>query len=79
MAQPQAIQRERILAAQAALEKNHLMTICNAGTPTDGTTGDGVAGPGCLCIDYTNCELYQNIGTLDATVWTLISNTGSTS
>lgn len=43
----------------------------NAGAPTNGVTGAGVAGPGSLCIDTTNKKLYINTGTLASPAWTV--------
>ena len=81
MAQPQAYQRQKIMRSLNELNKSNIQVVKNAGTPIDGTSGTkvGVAGPGCLLIDTTNCELYQNIGSLVSVVWTLISNAGTTS
>jgi len=81
MAQPDAYQRQKIMSSLHELNKSNLQVVKNAGTPTDGTSGTkvGKAGPGCLLIDTTNAELYQNIGTLASPTWTIISNVGSTS
>ena len=46
--------------------------FAKAGVPTDGTSGDGVgfAGPGSLCIDVTNKDVYMNTGTKALPTWT---------
>jgi hypothetical protein len=81
MTRPHGLQLQRIMDRLKDLDDYDLMPINGAGIPTDGTsgTGAGIAGPGCLYIDRTNAELYQNIGTLASPTWTLISNEGTTS
>ena len=44
----------------------------NAGAPANGD-GNGWCGVGSLIIDDTNGDLYQNVGTLAATVWQSVS------
>jgi len=43
----------------------------NAGVPSDGTSGTGAgwAGPGSLCLDRTNGELYTNQNTKASPTW----------
>lgn len=43
-----------------------------AGAPVDGTSGTfaGIAGPGSLLIDKTNCELFINTNTKASPLWT---------
>jgi hypothetical protein len=43
----------------------------NAGVPSNGTsgTGAGFAGPGSICVDTTNGELYTNQGTKSSPTW----------
>lgn len=43
--------------------------LTNAGPPTNGVTGAGVAQPGTLLIDVTNGVIYQNTGTLALPAW----------
>jgi hypothetical protein len=47
----------------------------NAGAPSNGTsgTGAGIAGPGSLCVDTTNFNLYINAGTLASPTWKLVT------
>ena len=51
---------------------NNATVFSKAGVPTDGTSGDGVdfAGPGSLCIDVTNKDVYMNTNTLASPTWT---------
>jgi len=53
---------------------NDVVIITNAGGPTDGTsgTGAGFAGPGSLCIDYTNAVVYVNTNTKASPLWTVV-------
>jgi hypothetical protein len=71
---------ERIAAIEAAVlgdgsigvDKAHdVYIMTNAGTPVDGTSGTGVAlaGPGSLCIDFTNAVLYINTNTKASPLW----------
>jgi len=45
----------------------------NAGAPAGGYL-NGIAAKGALCIDTTTPKLYQNSGTLAATVWTSVGS-----
>jgi len=59
---------------QAALNDagfSKVFLLVNAGAPS-GTTGVGIAGPGCLLSDTTNKKLYINTGTLAAPTWTVV-------
>jgi hypothetical protein len=47
--------------------------LIGAGTPTDGTTGANVAGPGSRYTDITNANLYLNGGTKASPVWKLVT------
>ena len=76
---PQGLQKQRIMDRLKDQDDVDIIGIAYAGTPVDGTTGAGIAGPGCQCTDTTNAELYQNIGTKASPEWTLISNIGTTS
>jgi hypothetical protein len=51
------------------------MIFTNAGAPTNGTsgTGAGIAGPGSMCIDTTNFNLYLNGGTTSSPTWKLVT------
>lgn len=53
--------------------RNDVWLLTNAGAPTSGTsgTGAGTAGPGSLCIDYTNAKLYINTNTKASPTWTV--------
>ena len=55
---------------------NDVVILTNAGAPTDGTTGTGVArcGPGSLCIDYTNAKIYINTNTKASPTWTVVGS-----
>lgn len=46
-----------------------------AGVPVDGVsgTGAGFAGPGSICIDYTNANLYVNANTKASPTWKLVT------
>lgn len=44
----------------------------SAGTPTAGTFGAGVLGPGRLAQDTTNAKLFINTGTKAVPVWTVV-------
>lgn len=57
-----------------------LVIVTNAGAPSNGTsgTGAGVAGPGSLLVDSTNCNLYQNTNTKASPTWTQFSDLGTT-
>lgn len=54
---------------------NNVCIITNGGAPTDGTsgTGAGFAGPGSLCIDYTNSNHYINANTKASPTWKLVT------
>ena len=58
-----------------ALINNGTPILTNAGAPTSGASGTfaGQAGPGALLIDYTNKNLYINIGTLATPIWSAIA------
>jgi len=60
---------------QAALKdaaENGVFHLVNAGAPTSGTTGAGLAGKGCILSDITNGVLYINTGTLASPTWTKV-------
>lgn len=64
------------------MRNNSLAILTNAGIPTNGTSGTFAryAGKGCLLIDITNGNLYQNTGTKTSPVWTGVASLpGSTS
>lgn len=48
-----------------------------AGVPADGIVGTGTmagfAGPGSICVDTTNANLYVNTGTKLSPVWKLVT------
>jgi len=50
-----------------------VLVLTGAGVPTDGTTGDDVAGPGSLYIDTTNANLYVQTGLISNPVWKLVT------
>lgn len=52
---------------------NDVCILTGDGVPVDGTTGDDVAGPGSLYVDYTNANHYINTGTKAASVWKLVT------
>lgn len=49
-----------------------VFVLVNAGTPSNGVTGAGLAGPGCLLSDTTNKKLYINTNTLVSPTWTVV-------
>jgi hypothetical protein len=55
---------------------NDLAIFTNAGAPTNGTSGTFAtkAGKGCLLIDVTNGNFYQNTNTKASPTWTLIAS-----
>jgi len=59
---------------------NNVMIITNNGTPTDGTSGTyaGKAGPGSICIDYSNAILYINNGTKASPIWDPVATQATT-
>lgn len=54
---------------------NDVVILTNAGVPTNGGagTGVGVAGPGSICVDYTNANLYVNGNTKASPTWKLVT------
>lgn len=54
---------------------NQVCILEKAGVPTDGGagTGQGFAGPGSLCIDYTNANMYINANTAASPTWKLVT------
>jgi hypothetical protein len=52
---------------------NDVVLLTNAGAPTNGVTGAAVAGPGSICIDYTNANLYVNANTKVSPTWKLVT------
>lgn len=54
---------------------NDVCIIQSAGAPTDGTsgTGAGEAGPGSLCVDRTNKNVYVNANTKASPTWKLVT------
>ena len=46
--------------------------LVNAGAPTNGTTGAGLAGIGCLLTDTVNGILYINTNTQASPTWTKV-------
>jgi len=53
---------------------NGALIFTNAGVPTNGTTGAGIAGIGSLVSDVTNGKLYINTGTLASPTWTVVGS-----
>jgi len=49
-----------------------VFVLVNAGAPSNGVTGAGFAGKGCLLSDTTNGVAYINTGTLASPTWTKI-------
>lgn len=66
-----------LFAERIGLMRAGVRDISGSGSPTDGTTGAGDAGPGSTYTDYTNSIVYLNTGTLASPVWVMIG--GSTS
>lgn len=54
------------------LRVNSVYWIVTAGVP-DATSGVGVCGPGSLCSDITNKDLYINAGTKAVPDWKLVT------
>lgn len=54
---------------------NDVVLLTKAGVPVDGGagTGVGVAGPGSICVDYTNANLYVNGNTKASPTWKLVT------
>lgn len=54
-----------------ALAENDILELTGSGAPTNGTSGTavGIAGPGASYFDYTNKNLYINIGTKASPYW----------
>jgi hypothetical protein len=52
---------------------NDVCVLQKAGVPTDGTTGAGFAGPGSMCVDITNKNVYINANTKASPTWKLIT------
>lgn len=54
---------------------NDVVLLTNAGVPTNGTsgTGAGLSGPGSICVDYTNANLYVNGNTKASPTWKLVT------
>lgn len=52
---------------------NDVVLLTNAGAPTNAVTGAAVAGPGSICIDYTNANLYVNANTKASPTWKLVT------
>jgi hypothetical protein len=48
------------------------LLLTGSGAPVNGTTGDEVSPKGGLYFDITNGTLYQNTGTISASVWVLV-------
>lgn len=55
----------------ASLGHDVVIMVHNAAP--DATVGANVAGPGSLCIDYTNANLYVNAGTKAVPAWKLVT------
>lgn len=55
---------------------NQVCILENAGVPVDGGagTGQGFAGPGSLCIDYTNKKMYINSNTAASPTWKIFTS-----
>lgn len=55
--------------------QNDVAIFTNAGVPSDGTSGEGAgfAGPGAICVDYTNSDLYVNANTKASPTWKLVT------
>ena len=53
---------------------NDVVLFANAGVPTGGTSGTlvGIAGPGSICIDYSNAKAYINTNTAASPTWTVV-------
>lgn len=64
------ITNPNIQGALTDAANSKVFTLVNAGAPTNGVTGIGIAGKGCLLVDTTNGTLYQNTGTLASPTWT---------
>lgn len=54
---------------------NDVIILTNAGIPSNGGagTGAGSAGPGSMCVDYTNANLYINANTKASPTWKLVT------
>ena len=65
-----------LFAMLTGLLKRDVIFWPNAGAPTNGTagTGFGKAGPGSLCFDYTNGQVYINTNTKASPTWTKVAD-----
>lgn len=63
-------------AMMTGLLKRSIILIPNAGAPTSGTSGTGVgkAGPGSLCFDYSNGQVYINTNTVASPTWAKLAD-----
>ena len=66
-----------ILKADIRLSKQACIFV-HAGVPADGTSGTGLnfAGPGSLCIDITNANVYVNANSAASPTWKLVTRAG---
>lgn len=54
------------------LVNNGIFIVCDAGAPTNGTTGANLCGIGSLYVNKTNGKWYTNTGTLASPTWTVV-------
>ncbi len=68
-----------IFAMIRALANNGCPIVSNAGAPVNGTSGTFAltAGPGSILIDYTNANIYVNVGTLASPTWVLFGGSSN--
>jgi len=52
---------------------NDVCILQKAGSPVDGTTGAGFAGPGSMCVDTSGKDVYINANTKASPTWKLIT------
>lgn len=52
---------------------NDVCMLQTAGVPVDGVTGAGFAGPGSMCVDTTNKDVYINANTKASPTWKLVT------
>lgn len=68
----QIFSSNNIQATLTELANNNLLPIVNVGAPTNGVTGAGFAGKGCLLVNVSAGTWFTNTGTMAAPTWTAL-------
>lgn len=58
---------------EVVADLGHDVVIMLHNAAPDATVGANVAGPGSLCIDYTNMNVYVQAGTKAVPAWKLVT------